>query len=271
MLRAFFGVGLSAILLSSAGIHLSCSIYVLTELWQTGLNGVEWVADLWTEQATRLRGETALMPIMVDVPTIVQDAVEGVGDLCANAPARRHCAEDRTGLRVAAQQTVSGLHGAWVVTTDPSGVHRWLHEVPWDVQALNDRRVAWWQGDPKTRDSPRGVRALDKTLGDQAGTLSADVGWCWDQAHERSGLAHDALLSHAVCPSGAHAPSAGRRVRKKDACHTGECTDHPAWGLAGINEALARGIPGDGTVDRSCTRAQVRHHLQRPTRASGGT
>jgi len=210
------------------------------------------------------------MPIMVDVPTIVQDAVEGVGDLCANAPARRHCAEDRTGLRVAAQQTVSGLHGAWVVTTDPSGVHRWLHEVPWDVQALNDRRVAWWQGDPKTRDSPRGVRALDKTLGDQAGTLSADVGWCWDQAHERSGLAHDALLSHAVCPSGAHAPSAGRRVRKKDACHTGECTDHPAWGLAGINEALARGIPGDGTVDRSCTRAQVRHHLQRPTRASGG-
>jgi hypothetical protein len=78
----------------------------------------------------------------------------------ANEPERRHFAEYLTGLRVAEKQTVSGINGAFVVTTDPSCLHRWLNEVTWDVQALNNRRWEWWQGDPKTRYSPRGVMAI---------------------------------------------------------------------------------------------------------------
>src|SRR5205823_6159959 len=83
------------------------------------------------------------------------DAVDVFGDLFANEPARRHFAEYLTGLMVAEKKTVSGINGAFVVTTDQSCLNRWLNEVTWDVKALNDRRLAWLQGDPNTRDSPR--------------------------------------------------------------------------------------------------------------------
>ena len=103
------------------------------------------------------------MPTIVDFPTIVKGAVDVFGDLFANEPARRHFAEYLTGLMVAEKKTVSGINGAFVVTTDQSCLNRWLNEVAWDVKALNDRRLEWLQGDPKTRYSPRGVIAIDNT------------------------------------------------------------------------------------------------------------
>src|SRR5262245_65185627 len=81
------------------------------------------------------------MPTIVDFPTIVKDAMDVFGDLFANEPARRHFAEYLTGLMVAEKKTVSGINGAFVVTTDQSCLHRWLNEVTWDVKALNDRRL----------------------------------------------------------------------------------------------------------------------------------
>jgi DDE superfamily endonuclease len=206
----------------------------------------------------------------VDFPSIVQDAVDVFGDLLATEPARRHVAEYLTGLMVAEKQTVSGIKGACVVTTDPSCLHRWLHEGTWDVQALNDRRLAWLQGDPKTRYSPRGVLAIEKTLVDHAGKRIEDVGWFWDHAHARYVIAHDDLLSNDVCPSGAHSPMAWRRFKKKDACQKGECTDHTALCIALINDAIARAIPGDFTFDSYFTSAKVLNHIQSTNRAYVG-
>ena len=210
------------------------------------------------------------MPTRVDFPTIVQDAVDGLGARCANEPARRHCAASLTGLLGAAKHTVRGSPGAWVVTTDPAGWTRWLPEVPWAVKALTDRRVAWWQGEPKTRHRPRGVMALAQTRVDHAGQRIAAVGGCWDHAHERSVSAHDARRSHAVGPAGAPAPLDGRRGKKKAAGQQGEGTDHLAWGIAWLNAAIGRGSPGDCPCDRSVTRAQGLHHRQSTTRASVG-
>ena len=210
------------------------------------------------------------MPTIVDFPTIVKDAVDVFGDLFANEPARRHFAEYLTGLMVAEKKTVSGINGAFVVTTDQSCLHRWLHEVPWDVKALNDRRLAWLQGDPKTRYSPRGVLAIDKTLVDHAGKLIEDVGWFWDHANERYVIAHDYMISNYVCPSGAHYPIEWRRFRKKDACKKGEFTDHTELCIELINDAIARGIPGDFTFDSSCTSAKVLNHIASTKRAYVG-
>jgi DDE superfamily endonuclease len=210
------------------------------------------------------------MPTIVDFPTIVKDAVDIFGDLFANEPARRHVAEYLTGLMVAEKKTVSGIHGACVVTTDQSCLHRWLNEVTWDVQALNDRRLAWLQGEPTTRYSPRGVIAIDKTLVDHAGKLIEDVGWFWDQANERYVIAHDDLISHSVCPSGAHYPIAWRRFKKQDAGQKGECTDHTELCLALINDAITRAIPGDFTFDSYCTSAKVLNHIQSTQRAYVG-
>ena len=122
------------------------------------------------------------MPTIVDFPAIVQEALAIFGDLFDTEPAQRHFAEDLTGLIVAENKTVSGINREFVVTTDQSCLHRWLTEVAWDVQALNDRRLAWLQQAPQTRYSARGVIAIDNTLVDHTGKRIDDVGWFWDHA-----------------------------------------------------------------------------------------
>jgi len=207
------------------------------------------------------------MPTIVDFPTVVKHALDVFGDLWANEPERRHFAAYLTGLMIAEKQPVSGINRALVVTTDQSCLQRWLNEAGWDAQALNDRRWPWLQGAPKTRYSPRGVLAIDKTLVDQAGTLIADVGWCWDHANERSSIAPDYRRSHSVCPSGAPYPMAWRRCKKREAGAQGACTDHTELCSELSHEAMARGSPGAFTCDSSCTSAKVLNHLESTKRA----
>jgi hypothetical protein len=207
---------------------------------------------------------------MGDFPTGVKDAWAILGDLFTNAPARRHVAEDLTGLLLAAQQTVRGINRAVAVTTDQACLNRWLPEGAWDVTALHDRHLAWWQGDPSPRDRARGVMAIEQTRGDQAGKLIEDVGWCGDPANARSVSAHDDLISHDVCPSGAPSPMEGRRFRKTDAGPKGACKAHTELCRERRAEAITRGIPGDFTCDSYGTSAKGLHHLQGTQRAYVG-
>ena len=210
------------------------------------------------------------MPTIVDFPTIVQEALTIFGDVFDTEAARRHFAEYLTGLMVAERKTVSGINREFVVTTDQSCLNRWLTEVSWDVQTLNDRRLEWLQRDPKTRYSPRGVIAIDNTLVDHEGKLIEDVGWFWDHADERYVIAHDYLISNYVCPSGAHYPIEWKRFKKHEACAAGEFKDHTQLCIALIDDAVARGIPGDFTFDCYFTSAKVRNHLQSQQRAYVG-
>ena len=210
------------------------------------------------------------MPTIVDFPTIVHEALAVFGDVFDTEAARRHVAEYLTGLMIADKKTVSGINRECVVTTDQSCLHRGLHEVAWDVTVLHNRRLAWMQGDPKTRYSARGVIAIANTLVDHAGKLIEDVGWFWDHANERYLIAHDYLISNYVCPSGAHYPIAWRRFRKRDACPEEAVKDHPVLCIELIDEAVQRAIPGDCTFDSSCTSAKVLHHIQGTKRAHVG-
>jgi hypothetical protein len=210
------------------------------------------------------------MPTIVDFPTIVQEALTIFGDVFDTEAARRHFAEYLTGLMVAERKTVSGINREFVVTTDQSCLNRWLTEVSWDVQTLNDRRLEWLQRDPKTRYSPRGVIAIDNTLVDHEGKLIEDVGWFWDHADERYVIAHDYLISNYVCPSGAHYPIEWRRFKKREACAAGEFKDHTQLCIALIDDAVARGIPGDFTFDCYFTSAKVLNHIQSQQRAYVG-
>jgi DDE superfamily endonuclease len=210
------------------------------------------------------------MPTIVDFPTIVQEALTIFGDVFDTEAARRHFAEYLTGLMVAERKTVSGINREFVVTTDQSCLNRWLTEVSWDVQTLNDRRLEWLQRDPKTRYSPRGVIAIDNTLVDHEGKLIEDVGWFWDHADERYVIAHDYLISNYVCPSGAHYPIEWKRFKKREACAAGEFKDHTQLCIALIDDAVARGIPGDFTCDCYFTSAKVLNHIQSQQRAYVG-
>jgi hypothetical protein len=201
------------------------------------------------------------MPSIVEYPTLVQQALQTFGDLFANEPQRQHFAEYLTGLMIAERKTVSGINREFVAPTDQSCLNRWLTEVDWDVQALNDRRLEWLQRDPRTRYSNRGVIALDNTLIDHAGQLIQDVGWLWDHANERYVIAHDYVISNYVCPSGAHYPIEWRRFRKREACAEGTFQDHTKLCIQLIDDALARGIPGDFTFDSYFSSAEVLNHL----------
>lgn len=131
------------------------------------------------------------MPAIVAFPTLVQDAFATFGDLLSNEPARQH-----SGLMVAETKTVSGINREFAITTDQSCLHRWLTEAPWDTTALNDRRLAWWHQERQTRDSSRGISAIDNTLVDHSGKLIDDVRWFWDHADQRHVIAHAYLSSN---------------------------------------------------------------------------
>jgi hypothetical protein len=210
------------------------------------------------------------MPTIVDFPTVVKDALAIFGDVFDTEPARHHFAEYLTGLMVAEHKTVSGINRAFAVTTDQSCLNRWLTEVEWDAKALNDRRLEWLQGDPKTRYSARGVIAIDNTLVDHTGKLIEDVGWFWDHANERYVIAHDYLISNYVCPSGAHYPIEWRRFKKRDACAASAFKDHTQLCIELIDDAITRGILGDFTFDSYFTSAKVLNHIQGTKRAYVG-
>jgi len=210
------------------------------------------------------------MPTIVDFPTVVKDALAIFGDVFDTEPARHHFAEYLTGLMVAEHKTVSGINREFAVTTDQSCLNRWLTEVEWDVKALNDRRLEWLQGDPTMRYSARGVIAIDNTLVDHTGKLIEDVGWFWDHANERYVIAHDYLISNYVCPSGAHYPIEWRRFKKRDACAVSAFKDHTQLCIELIDDAIARGIPGDFTFDSYFTSAKVLNHIESTKRAYVG-
>lgn len=96
------------------------------------------------------------------------------------------------------------------------------------------------------------------------------MGWFWDHADERDVIAHDSLIANSVWPSGAHYPIAWKRCKKREACAAGECKDHTQLCIALIADAVARGIPGDFTVDCSLTSAPGLNHMQSQPRAYAG-
>jgi uncharacterized protein YndB with AHSA1/START domain len=210
------------------------------------------------------------MPTIVDFPTIVKAALAVFGDVFDTEAARRHFAEYLTGLIVAENKTVSGINRAFALTTDQSCLNRWLTEVQWDVQTLNDKRLAWLQQAPQTRYSTRGVIAIDKTLVTHEGKLIEDVGWFWAHADQRHVIAHDYVISNYVCPSGAHYPIEWRRFQKREACAEGAFKDHTTLCIELLDDAITRAIPGDFTCDSYFTNVKILNHIQSKQRAYVG-
>ena len=158
------------------------------------------------------------MPAIVEFPTVVKEALAKFGPLFGNEPERVHFAEYLTGLLVAERKNVSAINRQFAMTTDPSCLNRWLTEVEWDVEKLNQQRLRWLQEDPSTCYSAQGVIALDNVLVDHDGKLIEDAGYFWDHAEERYKIAHDYLIANYVCTSGKHYPLEFRRFIKRDAC-----------------------------------------------------
>ncbi len=212
------------------------------------------------------------MPAIVEFPTLVQQALTEYGDLFATEPARQHFAEYLTGLFVAEHKNVSGINREFAVTTDQSCLNRWITQVDWDAQHLNERRLASLQRDPSTRYAAHGVIPIDNTLIDHDGKLITDVGWFWDHAEKRHLIAHDYLIANYVCPSGKHYPLEFRCFRKRDQCEArGEpFRDHTQLCIELIDWVVDQQIPGAFTFDSYFTNADVLNAIQSRARSYVG-
>jgi hypothetical protein len=203
------------------------------------------------------------MPGIVEYPQVVREALETFGDLFANEPERRHFAEYLTGLMLADRKTVSGINSEFAQTTDQSCLNRFLTEVKWDEQALNEKRLEVLQKDSSTQYSDRGVIAIDDVLIDHDGKFIKDVGYFWDHAEQRHKIAHDYLFANYVCSSGKHYPLEFRRFKKKEQCEaTGETfEDHTKLFCQLIDWVCEHNIPGDFAFDSYFTNAENLNHI----------
>lgn len=203
------------------------------------------------------------MPAIVAFPQVVQDALVQFGDVFSCEPQRNHFAEYLTGLFVARRKTVNGISSEFADTTDQSCLNRFLTEVDWDVERLNQRRLELLQQDPTTRYHDQGVIAVDDVLIDHEGQLIQDVGWFWDHAEERHKVAHDYLFINYVCSSGKHYPLEFRRFKKREQCAaTGETfEDHGVLFRQLIDWVAEQNIPGDFTFDSYFSSAENLNHI----------
>lgn len=212
------------------------------------------------------------MPVIVEFPVIVKEALAHFGPLFANEPERIHFAEYLTGLMVAGRKNVSAINREFVRTTDQSCLNRWLTEVDWDAQRLNLHRLKWLQKDPSTRYSAQGVIALDNVLIDHSGKLIEDVGYFWDHAEHRYKIAHDYLIANYVCTSGKHYPLEFRRFIKRQDCaeRKTDFHDHNELFRELVDWVVAEKIPGDFTFDCWFTHAANLNHIHGLQRAYVG-
>jgi len=203
------------------------------------------------------------MPSIVAFPQVVQDAVEQFGDLFSCEPQRKHFAEYLTGLFVARNKTVNGISNEFAETTDQSCLNRFLTEVDWDEEMLNERRLEVLQQDPATRYHDQGVIAIDDVLIDHDGKFIKDVGWFWDHAEERNKIAHDYLFINYVCGSGKHYPLEFRRFKKREQCQAAgeKFEDHGVLFRQLIDWVCARNIPGDFAFDSYFSSAENLNHI----------
>ena len=209
------------------------------------------------------------MPGIIAFPTIVEQAVDEFGWMFANTPERWHFAEYLTGLMVAERKNVSAINAEFAQTTDQSCLNRWITQVPWDVEQLNEHRLASLQGHSSTRYSARGVIAIDNTLVGHSGEMIEDVGWFWDHADRRQLIAHDYVIANYVCSSGKHYPLEFRRFRKREeGADAAPFKNHTDLFKELADWAVEREIPGDFAFDCYFTSAESLNHIQGHKRAA---
>ena len=98
-------------------------------------------------QTTTKLGHTQGVPVpIITSPKIVQDALdEFLAPLLANPPQQKHLAHYLTGLMISENKTISGLTNEMPNASDQSCLNRFLTEVDWNHEAVNNARIDWLQ------------------------------------------------------------------------------------------------------------------------------
>src|SRR5258708_4042969 len=138
---------------------------VVDQVWH-GVGEARWGAGSCKRASRRTGGTTMPTPRKPTRPT-----TEAIDQFCARFDDLLPRYEERTALR----QYLIGLllpreHnktlvelGAIVPGAERQRLHHFLHDAPWDAQALNRRRLAQWQAHPYLGPHSQGVLIVDET------------------------------------------------------------------------------------------------------------
>ena len=212
------------------------------------------------------------MPI-IHSPTIVQNAIdEFLAPLFANQPQRKHLANYLTGLMIADNKTIDGMTQEMPNASDQSCLNRFLTEVDWDHEAMNQARIKWLQQFDDMKFHERGAIALDDVLLEKSGKLIKDSGTFWDHSEQRYKHAQDYHIINYVHPfSKKHYPLYFKRFKKEDQCEwTGEdFKKMTTLAIELIDECHANGVLGTYTFDSFYTCAEIQNHINSLKNADG--
>jgi len=204
------------------------------------------------------------MPI-ISPPSIVQDALnEFLAPLFENTPQRKHLANYLTGLMIAENKTITGMTQEMPNASDQSCLNRFLTEVDWNEQAMNEARVQWLQQFDDMKFHSRGIIAIDDVLLDKSGKHIEDSGHFWDHSEQRYKHAQDLIIVNYVHPqSKKRYPLEFRRFKKEDQCEwTGEeFKKMTVLTMELIDWCQSHGVLGTFTFDSFYTCAPIQNHI----------
>jgi hypothetical protein len=210
---------------------------------------------------------------IVKPPKIVNNALdEFFAKLFKNTPQRKHLANYVTGLMVSDNKTVAGMTDQMPNASDQSCLNRFMTEVEWDEQAMNEARIRMLQQAEDTRFDPRGVIPIDDVLIEKSGKYIKDSGTFWDHSDERYMHAQDYIIVNYVNPrSKKHYPLEFKRFKKEEQClWTGEeFKKMTELTIDLINWCHEKGVEGNFTFDCFYTCAEIQNHINSLQNADG--
>jgi SRSO17 transposase len=171
----------------------------------------------------------------------------GFDDLFCRSQEREAFRHYLIGLRLPREHNKTIVELAAIVPgAERQRLHHFLHDAPWDAEALNRHRLARWQADPRLGPHAGGVLIVDETGDPKRGSRSvlAAQQYLGKLGHVANGVV--AVTSHWAdgtrhVPLGVQPYRPARRLaqgRRDPAFHTKPAL---AWQL--IEEARAAGIP----------------------------
>jgi hypothetical protein len=203
----------------------------------------------------------------------VQEALDAfLAPLFNNTPKRQHLANYTTGLMIANNKTVAGMTQEMPNASDQSCLNRFMTEVEWDEQKMNEKRIEWLQQFDDMQFHNRGVIAIDDVLLEKSGKCIPDSGTFWDHSDQRYLHAQDLIIINYVHPvSKKHYPLEFRRFKKADQCEwTGEeFKKMTALSIELIDWCHAKGVLGNFTFDSFYTCAEIQNHINFLKNADG--
>ena len=204
------------------------------------------------------------MPIITQ-PTVVQNAMDDfIAKFFTNQPQRDHAANYLTGLMICPNKTVTGMTSEQPNASDQSCLNRFMTEVDWDAQKLNEERITWLQNFDDMKFHERGIIALDDVLLEKSGKSIKDSGTFWDHSDSRYVHAQDLIIINYVHPtSRKHYPLEFRRFKKEEQCQwtSEEFKKMTQLSIELIDWCHEKGVLGTFTFDSFYSSAEILNHI----------